>query len=478
MRLGSGSLSTPSRDRWTSLAGGALLIIVGIVLGVQYLLPDKRVLAVLVAMIVFGVAWRLSMIMGLGLLVMVLPYPKGTVFGNTNLALMLLLLVLWFLRAAQRQSPGPTRTPLDIPIAGLLITYIVSFYNITDPSYLAPALQNTQLMVAGMLMFYLIVSNVRTETDLRRLHGFMLLSAFVICLIAFYELNHPGGYLVRGWIDFPIEGEEFARHNVRVGGPFTDYELLSEYCALTLLLVTLWLSRARALLSRVAIGGLFLLVTFTLFTTVTRGSIVSLSLALAYMAWIMRRRIRVVPITILLSAIVAGFLAMNYYVANFTRSGDLLGRLLGTEFYGVVPDTRREAWAGGWERFLEHPILGHGPFYAKLVGTRTWNWPHNGYLYIANLVGIVGLAFFLWMIWKLWVASKPRTDTLTDPSYTRSYLLVAHLQLLLFIINQIKIDFLRNPIYQFQVWLMFASITAAYMILVRGGLPAPRNGHT
>jgi O-antigen ligase len=461
------------RDPIRTALGALLLVLTGVALGIQYVNPNKRALPVLVGLVVFGLAWRIDMITGLGILVATLPYPKSTVFGNTNLAFILLLLIIWMLRVTQRQSPGFARTPIDAPIGGLLIAYIISFYNLARPEYVPFALQNIQLLVAGILVFYLIVGNVRTEQDLKRFHSFQLFSAFTITALALWELNHPGTSLVPGWIDFVASGEDFSRHNVRVGGPFSDYELLSEYCAISLLLVVLWLVRARDTFQRVLVGGLFLITVFTQFTTVTRGAMVSLSAALVYLTWIMRRHVRVVPFTVLTSAIVGGFFAMNFYVSHFTRSGNLIDRLVGTEFAGVVPDNRRQAWADGWERWMQHPILGHGPYYSMQEGTRMWFWPHNGYLYIGNLVGIVGLTFFLWILWKLWVMTRPRTDSLEDPSYARAYLMVAHLQLLVFVIDQTKIDFLRNPIYQFQVWLMFASIAAAYRIdrLDRGRAP-------
>jgi O-antigen ligase len=108
-----------------------------------------------------------------------------------------------------------------------------------------------------------------------------------------------------------------------------------------------------------------------------------------------------------------------------------------------------------------------------MIGTRAIIWPHNGYLYVASLVGVVGLGFFLWIIGQLWAMSRPTVDTPQHPSYARAYMLVAHVQMLLFIIDQTKIDFLRNPIYQFQVWILFASITAAHGVIAREPVPAP-----
>jgi len=152
---------------------------------------------------------------------------------------------------------------------------------------------------------------------------------------------------------------------------------------------------------------------------------------------------------------------MNFYVAHFTYSGDLFARLRGTEMHGLVPDSRVEAWRDGWERFLVHPIIGWGPVYAGQTGTRLWFWPHNGYLLIANLVGVVGLSFYLWILWKLFTATRPAVDVLWHPSYANAFLIIAHVQLVVFMIDQTKIDFLRNPVYEFQVWLMFAMFSAA-----------------
>ncbi len=345
-----------------------------------------------------------------------------------------------------------------------VIAWIGSFYNIRIAADVPFALQNTELLVAGLMLFYLVVSNVRTEAELRRLHGIQLLSLTTICLIGLYELTHPGGHLIPGWIEFGSTAEEFGKHNVRVGGPFFDYELLAEFAAISLLLVAFWLVRARSGNQRLVMGGLFLVVVFILFTTVTRGAMISLAVALLYLAWMLRRQIRLVPFTLLVSAIVAGFIAMNFYVSHYTRSGDILARLMGTEIKGFVPDSRTAAWKDGWDRWMLSPLLGHGPYYSPQVGTHFYYWPHNGYLLVANYVGAVGLAAFGWILFTLFRITRPLVARLDDPSYARSYLVIANTQLLLFAVDQTKIDFLRNPIYQFQVWLLFATWAAGAMV--------------
>ncbi|HYM80068.1 MAG TPA: O-antigen ligase family protein [Candidatus Limnocylindria bacterium] len=440
-------------------------------IGTQYVQPDKRVLAIMAGVIMIGVAWRMSMVQGLGLLVVALLYPRGTVFGNTNFALILVLLVLWFVRMAVRQADTPRRTPLDFAIGGLLLAFIVSFYNV-EPGNFSLAFQNFQIVIAGMLTFYLIVNNLKTNQDLMRFHVFQTIALTTACLLSVYELVH-GGTLIPGWISFSAGETSFATRNVRVGGPFFDFELMSEFCALNLLLVGfLWL-RATTVSRKVLLAGVFVLTAFILFATVTRGSIMALGAGVLYGLWVLRRRLRLVPLVVVTALAIASFLAMNFYVANFTRSGDLLARLGETKFYGGIPDSRIGAWTVAWERFLQHPIIGHGPLYSHHTGIKIWYWPHNVYLYIANLVGVVGLSFFLLLLWKLVRISWPRQDDLRDPNYARAFLTVAHVQLVVFAIDELKIDFLRNLIYQFQPWILFASIVAAHRIANQESAPPP-----
>jgi hypothetical protein len=101
-------------------------------------------------------------------------------------------------------------------------------------------------------------------------------------------------------------------------------------------------------------------------------------------------------------------------------------------------------------------------------------WPHNLYLYIANLVGFPGLLFFLAILFGLWRLLRPVVDDLRHRSYADAYLIVARAQLVLFAINELKIDFLRNGNYTFQIWLMFATWTAGYLVSRDEGV---RSGH-
>jgi O-antigen ligase len=456
---------------------GVILLIaaVGIVLGLQYIMPNSRVIAVSMAIILSGAVWRLDMVSGLGVMALALPFPRSMIFGSTNLAVVLLMLVLWLLRVAQRQSAPPRRAPLDAPVFALFIAYVVSFYNITSSHDLAEALTRMELIAASMLAFFLITNNLHSERDFRRLLNFQAVSVLLVCLAAVYEVTHPGQTFIPGLIGFQqTHGTEFDTHNVRVGSIFYDFELFSEYCALNGLLVLFLLLRAESMSRRVAYGLLLLLVMFVLFTTVTRGAFIALGVGVLYLLWFVRRRLSFVTLVTVITVLVVGFLAMNFYVSSFTRSGDVLERLGATKVVGGwMPDSRAEAWTGAWERIFEHPLIGHGPFYSARTGTRMWLWPHCLYLFVANNVGFIGLGIFLWLLWTLFRISRPSTDDLRHGGFAQSFLIIGHVQLVVFMVDQIKIEYLRNQIYPLQVWLMFSLIVAAYQISRRTPQLAP-----
>ncbi|MGH7731684.1 MAG: O-antigen ligase family protein [Candidatus Eiseniibacteriota bacterium] len=467
------------RADWASrLIGIGLLVGAGVVLGLNYFAPDKRMIAVMVATLVFGIAWRIDPVSAIGVLVLALPYPRGTVFGSTNVALVLLLLLIWLLRISTRQAAPPRRTPVDAPIIALLIAFTVSFYNIDTTWNLVRALENFAQILAGFAMFYLVVNNLRRPEHLERVHVFQCVSIAMVCLLGVFELVNPNGTFIPGWIGFRHGISEGVNiHNVRIGGPFYDFELLSEYCAINLFLLLLLVIRARSGARRLAFGALFALTFFILFATVTRGGILAFAAGLLYLLWVTRKRLQFVPVTVALAATVVAFLVMNYYVANFTNSGDLIGRLSNPEswqFKDGMPAARAPIWQAAFERMMIHPIIGHCPVYNTDKGLDFWFWPHNGYLYIGNLVGFVGLACYLWLLFQLWRSSRPVSLDLKDANYARAYLLIAHVQLVVFAVDQLKIDFLRNPTYPFQVWMLFAYIVCAHR-LSQGSqaVPAP-----
>ena len=454
-------------SRWMGRLGSALLVTaIGVLLGQQYMKPDKRVLPVIATVILAGVAWRLDFITSIGLTIFLLPYPRTTTFGTTNTAIALLIAILWLVNASQGRAPTLRRTPMDVPVVGLILVYVCSFYNVTDPEGMAKGLAIFQIFIGSVLCYYVIVSNVNTTKALEKIHTFQLLCATSVLLLAVYELGHPGVFV--GWIELGASGarageEGFHLHDRRIGSAFNDYELLSEFCAITMLFGVFLLARATSVVRRVLLSAFLLLTLFVLFATVTRGAFVSLGAGLASLLWTTRRRMQFVPLVIGISLFITLFMGMNFYVSHYTPSGDMFGRLSQTHFEGGVPDTRVGTWGPGLERAMQHPWIGWGPYYGEAFGFK-FVYPHDIFLYYANIVGFVGLGFFLLLLVELARMTAPTVDNLRHHDYARAFQIVARAQFVTFVVNEIKIDYLRNSVYQTVVWAMFSMWVATYLV--------------
>lgn len=467
--------SRPSTDLVGRVLAWISTTAVGVLLGFQYWNPHPRVIPVVIALLVFGVAWRLNMVAAINVLVFLLPYPKGTVFGSTNLAFVLLVFVIWLLRLSLRMSPPARSSPVDLPIFGMLLWYILSFYNVLNAYALERALQNFELFLACLLLFYMIINCVRTQEDLKRLHMAQMVTACIVFAVAALEARTAGQIIIPGLIDFEgTLGHDFMTRDVRVGASFRDYELLSEYCGISFLLTLFLWTRAQSTTQRLLWGVYALFNVYTMFTTVTRGVIIALAMTLPYLFYTIRRHLNPVRFIAGVTAIIVLAVSMNFVVATYTNSGDMFERLATTRVvHGVVPEARAGAWLIGWNRALVHPILGQGPYYGELPG-HEFLWPHNLYLFVANLIGFPGLLFFLMLLVGLARILRPVVDDLRHASYADAYLIVARTQLFMFALNELKIDYLRNGIYVFQVWMWFGTWTAAYLVSRDQGVRSPK----
>jgi O-antigen ligase len=449
-----------------------LTVAVGVVLGLQYNTPNKRVLSVITALLMFGLTWRLDIITGLGVMAVALPFPRATVVFNTNVFLIALMLVIWLLRVSMRQCAPPHRSPIDAPLVALFIFYVLSFYNVQGRD-LTVSLARFGMMTATWLVFYLVASIPQTRRDFRRLLGFQAFSVLLVCLAGIFELTHPGQSLIPGWIEFANIGSPgTVAFGIRVGSVFYDYELLCEYCAIQAVLILFLFVRAETLLLRTFYGGLLTLVMFMLFTTVTRGGIISLGIGVLYLLVLVRRRLTMVGVTITAVVVAAALTSMNWFVAVYTHTGDMFARLGGSRMTGFMPDNRSIVWPQAWNRIFEHPFLGHGPYYSSLSGPRTYFWPHSLYLYVANNIGFIGFAVFAWLLWILFRITRPMTDDLRHADYLQGYMLIARTQMIVFLVDETKIEYLRNDIYSFQVWMLFGMMVAAHRVLASGAASA------
>ena len=78
-------------------------------------------------------------------------------------------------------------------------------------------------------------------------------------------------------------------------------------------------------------------------------------------------------------------------------------------------DYRQAVYAGGWEMFLERPLMGWGfhqmpaelPRHVSGYAEKVL-YPHNTYLELLVEHGALGLGLYLWLMWEMWRLGRGR----------------------------------------------------------------------
>ena len=92
---------------------------------------------------------------------------------------------------------------------------------------------------------------------------------------------------------------------------------------------------------------------------------------------------------------------------------------------------------------------------------------HNLYLTLAYTIGIPGLLFFAWFLAGLWRKGRQvMNDRGVDPR-SREIALALNVTLVMFMVDQLKIEYLRQPMAMHLAWLHFGFIMASWRIAGR-----------
>jgi len=443
---------------------------VGVLLGTQIYNPDKRVIEAIVALILFLMLWSVSTINALWLFILIHPFPFAISLGNSSFVFSVIIFIIYIIRVSAHKDTFHLDRMVNLPILLLVIAYIVSLYNLNYSSaYIKrSAYEYTSNFFAAVLFFYLVVNFIDKEWKLKRTLHILIITVTLVIAFNILELLFPGRQIIPGWL--------YSKHQVglvtkglRMQGPFHDFELNAEFLALMAPIIFYILIRSKRLLTRSIYALLLVIDIFVMLTTVTRGAFFSLSAGLIYMTYISRKELNFVRLVTIATALIVIILSLEFVVSKYTISGSLFQRIVNTTFEkGLVPKNRASAWGGAIERGMEHPFIGHGPGWDFTKGLNVGLWPHNAYLFYFNIVGLFGLSAFLLLLYRLFKASLIGIHaSLVQSSFSMGFMKIMHVVLIIFIVDQIKIDYLRNGIYSYSIWLLFGLLTATKNIITQ-----------
>jgi hypothetical protein len=145
-------------------------------------------------------------------------------------------------------------------------------------------------------------------------------------------------------------------------------------------------------------------------STGNRGGFLGLAIAMGYGLYLFRRQLGFQRLVLIICAGLAVIVGANWYLSNYTYATSPIERLLHTQMVGMVPETRTMTWWPSIQKSMQHPFVGHGPFFEIGEGLTFQFWPHNAYLYYLQTIGLIGLGAFLWIMTRVWknVVGLPR----------------------------------------------------------------------
>lgn len=439
----------------------------GLVAGTQIYNPNKRTIEAIAGLFLLLILWKFSTLAALWALLIMYPFPFSISLGTSNEIFLIIIALVVLLR----RSTGVYKVTFDrkirLPLILIFISYIISFKNV-PPELFRLAMINTFKFFSAAIFMIFIINFVDDEEKLKKTINILIISAALIITFTIFELLFPGKVLIPNWL-YSHHSSKLVMKGFRMGGPFQDYELAAEFFTLSAFIIFFMFIRSRRMLFR-ALYGVFLLVDlFMMFTTITRGAIFSLIAGTVYLMFLSRKDLNIVRISYIVGALVIILVVMEGLVAKYTTSGSLFDRVIATTFEkGVIPDSRAGAWEPAFKRGMENPLFGQGAGWDFRSGLSRGMWPHCLYIFYFTITGLFGLSAFLYFMIRIIKATLigVKASIVSSP-FPEALMKIMHVMVIVFLFDQIKIEYLRNDKYTYFIWFMFGLIIATHNIIVK-----------
>ena len=349
-----------------------------------------------------------------------------------------------------KESYGPALALTTVLFLIILVTFVS-----TSGGSLGPNLRRLFSEGASFGIFVLCGAVIEDLESLEKLLRVLIVAFLVQACVVSLQVMLPGVAIPVG-IFSPRDNPDFVRilnDMSRAGGTLGDYELLAQWFAILIpFAVYFLLSDKKHFVSR-----LFVIVGFLagIVMTGTRGALISVSIGLLVFLWIILRNERGAGKLLKRSIEVAFVLALvvgTLLVSFPERASEYWGRFTeavwsyqsGADLSAVA--NRGSVWANAINTIGSPSLLGNGP-------NRLFSF-HSLYLTVIYEVGIVGVAAFLGFL--LYVIRRCY-KSLGARSQSDEYVLLAasFASLLILLVDEIKVEFLRYSSTSELAWMLF-----------------------
>jgi len=422
--------------------------------------------ALAVALVLFVVAYLAPPRWAVSTLIVLAPFQIiSSRFGTVNMGMIYLVGAAHFFRGRIRSLPF-------IGLFGFIfLVYLLSMSQTQPQTYFDHAFYLIGIG-ANVVLFYVVYNHVSRIDDIRLILRLFVVMNVLILLYSAIQLTtgfHRFAFL--GVREFSFT--EMNETKERLIGPFGAAGTNAEVLVLQILLLGYLALHPKSQSSRYILIGMILADFAFLIMSGSRGSFLTLVGSGVLFLWFFRKELQLGRSIAIAATGTLAFAVMSIIVINFTQFNVLYSRLEATQLREGLPDTREKAFTEAWQHIPETPLLGHGP-QLRLIDETTrvipghifLNYPHNLYLFLALTIGVLGLVAYLYLFWSFytwWRRAQryPSGDAFKDGLPTLAIVL-----LIAFLVDQLKIEFLRSQFsdhqqYMFALWATFLAATAA-----------------
>ncbi len=441
-----------------SLLVAALL---GYILAGQIILPNKRVIEVLMGVAVLIAAFLLPNRYAIAFMLVIIPFPQRTTIGSTTVIFAYIIFAFWLLKIALGIERRPIKSGLETPIIILVLLYFLSFVNV-EPGNGLYAIASFRTLISSILIFYLVINLIRTERDIQFTLNALILSFAFVGLFAMIELWIPPLAKYMSFLSHSAP-EALSAGGLRVGSVFGDYEMFAEYLAIFIPILIIRIISEKVFLRQILwIPGLIMAI-MLLLGTATRGAFFSLIAGIIYLVWISRKILNLqkfLPIVIIAGVV---FYVSSLALEQYTTSASLFDRIGKTKLISGMPDSRARVWTESWIRIQDHPWIGHGPHF--ILGHDEKNvkqsYPHSLFLFLSFIIGIPGaIVFYIFLFMALRLSLRAAKKYATERSEFAYTVVLLSSCLVIFMVDEIKISYLRYDQTQHFTWTLFGVLVA------------------
>ncbi|MCC5466759.1 O-antigen ligase family protein [Pelosinus baikalensis] len=294
--------------------------------------------------------------------------------------------LLWLGKIIVLQKLDFKATPFDAGIALLVLLSAASILASPDRDFSFYNYYN--LMGRYLLLYYLVVNNMRSSSQVKRLIWSMLASAVVVAMYGFYQYFFGATLSALEWVD----GEQFPDLKMRIFSTLENPNLLAGFLVTMMAIASGMGYKAQENKYKIVYSVLVIMFGGCLLLTYSRGAWLSVLAIVAMYGMLCNRKVF--------------WLLLLLPVIAFFAHDALLERLMSIMNPTDTSSTLRLAlWESTIAMIVNKPFLGIGwgaywmvypdyDFFINNPNTKIFH-AHNMYLNIAAEIGIPGLITFL-----------------------------------------------------------------------------------